>query len=287
MASFSVVIPTRNRPEKLMNCLLALSRARDLIEFEVFVCDSTPENELQNKVIDVCSRFDFVRLNLHRGNNVAAARNFCAKVADTELIINVDDDVYVEPGAIGNLVATYEASLGYRVVAGSVRWGKCWSSPIVMRHIGYGRAAKAGEAPDFLIGAFFIYPRALALSKPWNEGVRTSDDRFMGALWRASGVSLQFAPNARAIHDDEHVGYSIEHQTSHIYVNLFDAIIANPRLSRALSYEFLGFLWGAKASLLSGRGIRTFVVAWVRGHLDLIKDYRYLSRIVSLRLPPL
>jgi glycosyltransferase involved in cell wall biosynthesis len=286
MTSVNVVIPTRNRPEKLQRCLAALSLARARRPFEVVVCDSTPDRELRKRVVDVCSAHDFVKLRFHDGHNVAAARNFCARSADSDLIVNVDDDIRVEPDAILRLVKTYEASSGHRVVAGSVRWGNAWSSPVVMRPIGYGRAARPGESPDFLIGAFFIYARKLALAKPWNEGIRTSDDRFMGALWRSSGVQLLFDPGARAVHDPEQVNYGVEHQSSHIYVNLFDAVIANPRPWRALSYEFLGFVWGAKKAVSSGPHLLRFLSAWSNGHRALLRDYRYLSRLVADRLPP-
>ncbi|WP_183085247.1 glycosyltransferase family 2 protein [Trinickia fusca] len=286
MTSVSVVIPTRNRPEKLQRCLTALARARGQIEFDVVVCDSTPDPDVRRKVAEVCSGFGFARLRFHDGNNVAAARNFCARSAETDLIVNVDDDIQVEPGAIQRLFDAYEAADGHRVVAGSVRWGERWSCPVVMRSIGYGRAAAPGESPDFLIGAFFIYARKLALAKPWNEGIRTSDDRFMGALWRSNGVRLLFEPSARAVHDPEHVKYGVEHQSSHIYVNLFDAVIANPRPLRALSYELLGFIWGAKGAIRSGPNLLRFFTAWGKGHRALLRDYRYLSRLVADRLPP-
>ncbi len=287
MKSVSVVIPTRNRPEKLHKCLTALALAQSPRNFDVFVCDSTPAPDVRNQIIEICNRFSFVRLRFHDGNNVATARNFCAQSANTELIINVDDDVYVEPDAIRRLINTYEIQAGHhRVVAGSVRWGDIWSEPVVMRPIGYGRAAKHDEAPDFLLGAFFIYSRQLALAKPWNEAIRTSDDRFMGALWRASSVKLSFEPNARAIHDAEHVTYGIEHQTSHIYVNLFDAIIANPQPMRALCYEILGFIWGMKATLRLGEKLGKFFVAWGKGHRAFVRDYKYLTRLASAQLPP-
>jgi glycosyltransferase involved in cell wall biosynthesis len=286
MTSVSVVIPTRNRPEKLQRCLLALSVARSRMPFDVVVCDSTPDRALQKEVMEVCRRHAFVKLWLHEGRNVAAARNACARSAETDLIVNVDDDICVEPDSIKKLFETYEAASGHRVVAGSVRWGDVWSSPVVMRPIGYGRAARPGESPDFLIGAFFIYARKLALAKPWNEQIRTSDDRFMGALWRSSGVKLLFEPAARAVHDHEHVSYGVEHQSSHIYVNLFDTLIANPRPLRALGYELLGFIWGAKKAMACGSDLSRFISAWSKGHSALLRDYRYLSRLVADQLPP-
>lgn len=91
---------------------------------------------------------------------------------------------------------------------------------------------------------------------------------------------------ARAVHDHEYVSYGVEHQSSHIYVNLFDALIANPRPLRALSYECLGVVWGAKTAVSSGLHLLRFLSAWGKGHRALLRDYRYLSRLVVDQLPP-
>jgi len=274
----SVVIPTRNRPDKLAKCLQALEAARERLGFEVFVCDSSTDDAVHAEVVRVCEPFGFARVVRHDGRNVAAARNRCAQAATGELIVNVDDDIYVEPGAIRALYDRYMAGSGWRVVAGSVAWGDDWSTPVVMRPIGYARKARPGEAPSFLIGAFFIYSRALALALPWNERVRTSDDRFMGALWRSRGVQLLYEPSARAFHDHQHVRYGVEHQESHIYVNLFDAVIANPSLPRALAYEFLGFAAGLRKHGRNAREGAAFLRAWWKGNARFLKDYGFLRQ---------
>jgi hypothetical protein len=215
-------------------------------------------------------------------------------VATGELIVSVDDDVYVEPEAISALCAAYERDQKrgvWRVVAGSVRWGSDWSAPIVMRPIGYGRKARPGESPSFLVGALFLYPRALALRLPWNERIITpddricSDDRFMGAVWRAKGVEMAFSPDARAVHDDEHNRYGVKTQAAHIYVNLFDALIANRQLGRAACYELLGFAAGAKAYLREPGSAAAYLAAWYRGHRALIRDWRHLNELRKRELP--
>ena len=107
--------------------------------------------------------------------------------------------------------------------------------------------SRPGEPPSFLISAFFLYPRALALALPWNTRMRRSEDMFMGALWRSKGVTLLSEPRAQAVHDEQHhareVGY-IEFRT---YANLFDALLANRNLPRALAIECL-FLRRAQSS---------------------------------------
>jgi glycosyltransferase involved in cell wall biosynthesis len=295
--SVAVVIPTRDRPDRLRICLDALERARRRCSFSVYVGDSSTSTDLRAEVAAVCKRHDFVHLDHHEGVGVGAARNFCTRIAQAELLVNVDDDIYVEEDTIERLVDCYMQGRGWRAVAGSVVWGNDWSRPIVMRRIGYGRPARHAEAPSFLIGALFLYPRALALACPWIETVPTSDDRMMGALWRAKGVQMLFAPGARAAHDDRHYSYGVRvsasatpppprHSRDHIYVNLFDALIANRSLLRACEYEVLGFLAGAKTYLRQPGSAWTYLVGWLRGHKQFVRDWSVLRSAARAPLPP-
>jgi glycosyltransferase involved in cell wall biosynthesis len=284
LPALEVVIPTANRPEKLGRCLVALAAAQAQGSFPVLVCDASDEQR-RAAVADVCAQHDFVKLRLHEGRNVAAARNACARFATEPLLINVDDDIRVEPDAIARLARAHTTAPPPAVVAGSVAWDGNYSRPVVMRMNGYGRSAREGEAPSFLVGAFFAYPRALALTLPWVEMIRTSDDRLMGALWRSHGVRLGFEPDARATHDHEHVKYDVDEQASHIYANAFDAVIANPSLARALSYEIYGFAIGSRRYARNGADARRYLRAWVRGNRALLRDRRHLRRLVRTQLP--
>jgi glycosyltransferase involved in cell wall biosynthesis len=282
-----VVIPTRNRPEKLGRCLEALSVARSRVAFEIFVCDSSDDFEPRRAVHDVCKNYSFVHLRKHDRLGLAAARNFCARQGTAPLVVSVDDDVYVYPDAVQRLVDAYARGHGWRVVAGTVAWDSDWSRPVVMRHIGYGRKARGGEQPGFVLTALYLYPRQLARFCPFNERIRSSDDRFIGALWRAKGVRMLFEPRARARHDDEHNTALFEpsHQDSHIYANLFDALLVERQPLRALSYELLGFAAGAKAFMRSRSTTRDFLNAWVEGHRKLIRDWSALEAVVASPLP--
>jgi glycosyltransferase involved in cell wall biosynthesis len=284
--SVAVVIPTRNRPERLRLCLEALERAHQRSKFEVYVGDSSTSAELRAEVAAVCAGYDFVHLGHHEGVGVPSARNFCARIARAELLVNVDDDVYVHEDAIERLVDAYRQGTGWRAVAGSVSWGTYWSRPIVMRRIGYGRPVRRAEAPSFLIGALFIYPRALALACPWIETVPTYDDHIMGALWRAKAVQMLYAPDARAVHDHRHITYGVHDSRDLVYANLFDALIANKSLLRACEYEVLGFLAGAKTYFRRPRSAWQYVVAWLRGHTLLVRDWSMLTRAARAPLPP-
>lgn len=287
-----VTIPTKDRPDKLARCLSALAAARTSIPFTVHVCDSSTDDRTHDEVRAVCAAHPFVEVVRHHGWNLGIARNVCARAASEELAVNVDDDIRVEPDAVDRLVAAYRSQPGDTVVGGSVWWFgprtavRDGQTAIKMRRIGYGRPARPGEAPDFLVGALFLYPRSVGLRFPWNERIRNSDDRFIGALWRHHGVTLAWEPRARAVHDDEHVDRSgPEEQRDQVYVNLFDALMANPRPVRAAQYEILGFAAGLKAFSRSPALLRRFLSAWAGGHRQLVADRRYLRGLLDVAQP--
>ena len=271
----------------LSRCLEALEAARERTPFTVHVCDSSPDPADRELAERTTARYAWARFHAHTGPNVAAARNECARVATEELLVNVDDDLVVEPDAIERLVARWRASDGRRIVAGSVSWGDVWTRPMIMRRIGYSRAPTHGEAPDFVIGAFFLYPRAYAMAWPWNDRIEAADDIFMGAVWRAKHVALLFEPDARALHlgvplahDPERVEATISHQRSEIYALLFDSTLANPSARRTVAYETLGFM--ARCRLYFRRpswGVR-FMRAWASGHRALLADRRELRALL-------
>jgi glycosyltransferase involved in cell wall biosynthesis len=288
----AVVIPTRSRPDRLLRCLESLAPAQGRLGFPVYVCDSSPGEDDRRAVGDIAERFEWVRLNRHEGRNIAAARNACVRAAEEELLVDIDDDLELEPEAVDRLLERYMETSGRRIVAGSVSWDGTWTTPVKKRAIGYGRPALEGEAPDFVVGAFFAYPRAFALAWPWNERIDVTDDIFMGALWRSHGVQLLFAENARALHPDLPMSFdasrmdeTVKHQKCHIYSLLFDSMIANPSLRRTLSYEILGFAASARLYLPRPRLLLPFLRGWIEGHLRLIADSRYLWALVHKELP--
>lgn len=288
VASVAVVVPTLARPKELRRCLECLAAARRKLGFRVYVCDSSTGEDDRAAVREVCAQHDWVTLTSHTGKNVGAARNCCARSASEDLLINVDDDLEVEPDAIDRLVSRYEEGSGRRIVAGSITWDGEWTTPKKIRRIGYARPAAEGEAPDFVIGGFFLYPRSFAMRWPWNERIDTSDDIFMGALWRSHGVEQLYAPGARAYHpelptdsDPSRIADAVRNQRWHIYGLLFDSVIANPNLQRTLAYETLGFAASAKLYLLQPRWAIPFLRSWAAGHLQLFADRRYLREIVA------
>ncbi len=228
------------------------------------------------RVAELCDRHHFVRFVSHDRVGATAARNVGTRVCNAELVVSVDDDVYVEPGAIAELLREYGNGNGSTVVAGTVDWGNWRSRPLVMRRIGYARDAEEGEEVEFVVSALILYPRALGLAFPWNERLLPYDDRFSSLLWRAAGASLVFASRATASHDKTRSRYAVDREADRIYANLFDACLVSRSLRRLIEFEFLGFAACAKKWARSPRGAWGLVEAWVRGHVAFLRDLEKL-----------
>lgn len=132
LTTLAVTIPTWNRPEELHRCLIALETARQQIDFLVYVRDSSDTEKICAEVRAICTKFDFVQYSFYEGKNITAPFNFCTKVAEADILVNVDDNVCVEPDAIKRLADTYNAKQGACVSAGSSVWGHVLSKPAVI-----------------------------------------------------------------------------------------------------------------------------------------------------------
>jgi glycosyltransferase involved in cell wall biosynthesis len=292
--SVAVAIPTKNRPEKVERCLSALSAVQEISPCPVYVCDSSTSSEARKAVRAICARQSFARYRSHEGETVAAARNACARAVEEHLVVNVDDDIQVEPEAIGRLLEKYFSASGPRVVGGYVAWDGIYKGPVKLRRSGWGEPVGPNEEPDLLVGAFFLYPRALALALPWYEPKRSpqdgwfAEDHMMSVLWRRKGIRLLSEPHARAVHDPERgiSQYGLAEESWRIYINLFDALMANPHPpTRALAYELFGFASGAKRFIRQRSAAGPFLRSWIRGHRLLFRDRHILRRLIDTEVP--
>ena len=276
-----VIVPTRNRPAMLGRCLDALAATQKTTPFRVYVCDSSGP-EVAAEVEELCARHSFVELVSHDRRGAAAARNVGTLACDAELVVSVDDDIYVEPDAIDALVRAYREAGEPSAVAGTVAWTDWSSRPLVMRRTGCGREAEPGEPFEFLISALILYPRKLALAFPWNERLWPYEDRYASLVWRAAGARLAFAPEARAKHDAiENSEYPVACEADRIYVNLIDAALVTRSPGRLLGFEFLGFAARAKRFGRSPAGAWGIVRAWLRGHMALLRDLPAVRRTIA------
>ena len=155
-----------------------------------------------------------------------------------------------------------------------------------MRLTSYGRNLRPQELPSFLIGGFYSYPRALVgLACPWNARILTFADIFIGTLWHVNILAVLFEPQARAVNEGATTTPNEENGKYNICINLFDTLLANPTVPRALAYELLGFAAGAKTYFRHSETTWLHLCACYREHRALVRDWDYLKALVRQPLP--
>jgi glycosyltransferase involved in cell wall biosynthesis len=97
---FSVVIPTRGRPQQLKRCLAALANLETAVAFEVVVVDDGGTLELSR---EDRAGLEHVEVLKHGRAGPAAARNAGVAAAAGDWIAFVDDDCQAEPGWLSAL----------------------------------------------------------------------------------------------------------------------------------------------------------------------------------------
>lgn len=115
----SVVVPTRDRPDRLARCLLALD-AQSEPPLEVVVVDDGSQDE--GAVAGAIGDRHRVRLVRSTGAGPAAARNLGAALAHGDVVCFTDDDCRPGPGWVAAMVDRVAA--GADAVAGPTRNGR-------------------------------------------------------------------------------------------------------------------------------------------------------------------
>jgi hypothetical protein len=254
------------------------------VPFDTWVCDSS-DRQHQPEIEAICSPDPCVQLRFHTGRNIAAARNFCVGVADAELLVSVDDDVQVTPGAVRALVDVYDRRTSPSVVAGTVVWGTMPILPMVLSPIGYGRPVRDGEQPQFINSSLFLYPRAYGRQWPWNEKMQRGSDVLMGAIWRRAGVSMLWAPEARAFHEEDRNVLTAGRHDDYVYALLAHAMIPAKRPDRLVLIETVTLAAGLKGYAKDRSTFAEYLGAWLRGHRAFVRDYRFLQELAARPIP--
>jgi glycosyltransferase involved in cell wall biosynthesis len=105
----SVVVPTRNRADRLDACLAALARqtvASD--EFEILVVDNGSTDDTVTRIARWAERRPGLRRVEEPEPGVSRARNAGIAAAEGELLAFVDDDAVAEPGWLATLLRAYD-----------------------------------------------------------------------------------------------------------------------------------------------------------------------------------
>jgi glycosyltransferase involved in cell wall biosynthesis len=201
----SVIVPTRDRPERLRRCLDALER-QTASGFEVVVVDDGSADGAA--VADAVAGAPHARLVRSSGRGPAAARNLGAASASTALLCFTDDDCRPEPGWLEAI--RLGVGQGAEVVAGPTLTalpGNPYSvaSQTVTNHL-------MDESRDDSRGTTAFAPTSNVACRAEVWRAVPFDDHYPGAAgedrdWCARlashGLVLRVEPDARVWHDQD------------------------------------------------------------------------------------
>lgn len=206
--SFSIIIPTYNRPEQLASCLESLTRLdypkRD---FEVVVVDDGSPTPLESVVSRFFNRF---HLTLIKQDNAgpASARNTGATQARGKYLAFTDDDCALAPDWLTNLAARFatapDAMIGGRTINALEENLYSTASQVLIDclynyHNSSDKRAKSNfftsnnlALPSEVFRAFNGFDTTFTLA--------AGEDRELCDRWLHYGFKMIYAPEVRVYH---------------------------------------------------------------------------------------
>ncbi|MEQ1729829.1 MAG: glycosyltransferase [Vicinamibacterales bacterium] len=202
----AVVIPTRNRPEKIGICLKAIAGQtfpRD--RFQVIVVDDGSDAPLDSVVAPFCNAMN-LRLIRQANAGPARARNVGAAHATAELLVFTDDDCEPDAEWMGELVGAHRKA-PEALIGGHTRnalfdnpYSAASQSLIDYLYAYYASAPPGGRSsPGFFTSNNFAVPsRVFAQLGGFDETfpLAAGEDREFCERWQAKGLRLQAVPEA-------------------------------------------------------------------------------------------
>jgi GT2 family glycosyltransferase len=210
----SLVIPTRNRPQKIEMCLRAIAAQTYPRErFEVIVVDDGSDTPLAPKVLPFGAHLR-LRLIEQKNSGPARARNTGAKHAAGVLLVFTDDDCEPAPGWLAALHAQFQRypnrAIGGETVNALPENPYSSASQLLVDYLyEYYAAAAAAPADGAPAGPPFFTSNNLAVPAALFHEVGGFDDSFPLAAgedrelcdrWQERGYRLLRAPDAIVRH---------------------------------------------------------------------------------------
>ena len=278
----SVVIPTRNRVDKLARCLESVFKS-DLAELEVIVVDDASEKPVEEALSGSFPKVRFIRND--RRKLLSCSRNSGAAASKGDFLFFLDDDNVIAPDAIRLLAETLGSSERVAVSAPVIfylaRPNVVWTSYISRTKFpGFYNLhtdVPAAEAPTFSYHNSFMVKRALFEKLHGfdcaNFPIRFSEVDFAHKAGEA-GYTAMVNPRAKAWHD---LGWSLVHiDSARAYYTERNRIIVLKRYYKrhdltfysACVLPFIGAYYLIHHPLSTTDGRLKTAASFLRGTLD-------------------
>jgi glycosyltransferase involved in cell wall biosynthesis len=196
--SLSVVVPTRDRPQKLRGCLAALAGRHEV----VVVDDGSADRAA---VADVVREAEALPVRLD-GRGPAAARNVGARVASGEVVCFTDDDCephegWAEALAKPILAGQARCTAGRTTVASDASAAdRAWQA--IANHLQHQATEPGSSSPGFAPTCNLACSRSLLTELPFDESfpAAAGEDRDWSARAAENGAAPLFVPEAVVVH---------------------------------------------------------------------------------------
>jgi glycosyltransferase involved in cell wall biosynthesis len=207
----SVIVPTRDRPEKLGATLAALGRQQDMdpTAYELIVVD---DGSVPPAIAETPADGPEARVIRLEGDGPSAARNRGATAARGELLVFVDDDMEVAPSFLASHLQAHVEWPGMLQVGFNRLSEEETATPFGrfrQRLEDQSMPSLPGrvEAPNFCTAANMAIESSLfGRLGGFDSKLSTGEDQDLAMRHTEAGGGIVFVPAAHAVHNDSAVG---------------------------------------------------------------------------------
>src|SRR5215467_12376425 len=209
MPKLSVVIPTKNRAALLAECIERIeSQTVSRDQYEVIVIDNDSIDETRIVLEQKTKLHPNLKFGVQEKPGAAATRNAGLRLANSDLILFVDDDVQAESSLIEAHIESHRKNPNASVIgAVSMPWGD--TSDPFLRYLRDHRILNPYTPSKGPID--FSYYHTCNVSTPTNVLLNVGgfneafqiygmEDIELGYRLQKAGSRMVFAPDAKAIH---------------------------------------------------------------------------------------
>ena len=206
--ALSVIVPTRDRRERLSRCLAALAAQDTGGEFEVVVVDDGSSDGTGDFLADHEAPFPLRSARLE-GAGPSRARNAGVEAATGGVCAFLDDDCVPAPGFVGAHLDAHRREprlVGIGALAQKPLLGRDWYARAFARGWAehYARLEDKPAAWSDCYSGNLSAPRAALLEIGcFATDVAVGEDIELGYRLEQRGFDLRYLPAAAAVHDDE------------------------------------------------------------------------------------
>lgn len=193
--NISVIIPSYNSQDTISATLAHICQQQTRCSYEIIVVDCSSGNEVR----DIAAHFPHVRYE-HRSQrfNPGEGRNIGAQLAKGELLIFIDSDVYLAPGALDAAWSTLQS--GKKVFGGALELNTQVSADMAayFEHYFFNHESQALHPPckrNNLSSALMCFHRETFLNVGGFKGIPRMQDTELTERLRHQGHSLYFCPD--------------------------------------------------------------------------------------------